>query len=80
MRKDYFAPVALIFLLLFAVIAEFAYAQRGRGGGSRGGAPAALEEATILEEFGKIVDLIWTNQEEDAWDDITTPERPVSDR
>lgn len=70
MRKNQFATVAFILLLVFALGTELADAQRGRGGGRRGGAPAALEEATLLEEFDKIVDLIWTDQEEDTWDDI----------
>ena len=68
MRKNQFATVAFILLLVFALGTELADAQRGRGGRGRG--PAVLEEATILEEFDKIVDLIWTDQEEDTWDDI----------
>ena len=70
MRRNQFASVAFILLLVFALGTELADAQRGRGGGRRGGAPAALEEATLLEEFDKIVDLIWTDQEEDTWGDI----------
>jgi GWxTD domain-containing protein len=69
MRRNQFASMVFIFLLVFALSTELADAQRGRGGG-RGGAPAALEEATILEEFDKIVDLIWTDQEDDTWGDI----------
>ena len=68
MRRNQFASVAFILLLVFALGTELADAQRGRGGRGRG--PAVLEEATILEEFDKIVDLIWTDQEEDTWDDI----------
>ena len=63
MRRNQFASVAFILLLVFALSTELADAQRGRGGGRRGGAPAALEEATLLEEFDKIVDLIWTDQD-----------------
>ncbi|MEE2649706.1 MAG: GWxTD domain-containing protein, partial [Acidobacteriota bacterium] len=70
MRRNQFASVVFILLLIFALGTELADAQRGRGGGRRGGAPAALEEATLLEEFDKIVDLIWTDQEEDTWGDI----------
>ncbi len=76
MRRNHFPYLALIFLLLFAVSTELAYAQRGgrggRGGGGRGDgrAPAAVDEATILEEFGKMVEMIWTDEEEDAWKDI----------
>ena len=70
MRRNQFASVVFILLLVFTLGTELADAQRGRGGGRRGGAPAALEEATLLEEFDKIVDLIWTDQEEDTWGDI----------
>ena len=68
MRRNQFTSVVFILLLVFALGTELADAQRGRGGRGRG--PAVLEEATILEEFDKIVDLIWTDQEEDTWDDI----------
>ena len=70
MRRNQFASVAFIFLLVFALSAELADAQRGRGRGGRGRGPAALEDAKILEEFDNIVDLIWTDQEEDTWNDI----------
>ena len=51
MRRNQFASVVFIFLLVCALSTELADAQRGRGGGRRGGAPAAREETTILEEF-----------------------------
>lgn len=70
MRRNQFTSVVFILLLVFALGTELADAQRGRGRGGRGRGPAVLEEATILEEFDKIVDLIWTDQEEDTWDDI----------
>ena len=70
MRRNQFTSVIFILLLVFALGTELADAQRGRGRGGRGRGPAVLEEATILEEFDKIVDLIWTDQEEDTWDDI----------
>ena len=72
MRRNQFSHAALIFLLLFAVSAELAYAQRGgRGGrGGGGGAPAEVDDATILKEFDKMVELIWTDEEKDAWKDI----------
>ena len=71
MRRHHFFSVALTLLLLLAVSTELAYAQRGgRGGGRGGGATATMDEATILEEFDKIVELIWTDDEEDAWKDI----------
>ena len=70
MRRNQFTSVVFILLLGFALGTELADAQRGRGRGGRGRGPAVLEEATILEEFDKIVDLIWTDQEEDTWDDI----------
>ncbi|HJO30324.1 MAG TPA: GWxTD domain-containing protein [Acidobacteriota bacterium] len=70
MRRNQFASMAFIFLLVFALSTELVDAQRGRGGGGRGRAPAALEEAKILEEFDNIVDLIWTDREEDTWNDI----------
>lgn len=38
-----------------------------RRGGGRGGA-AQLSEEELLENFDKIVELIWTDEEEDAWD------------
>ena len=70
MRRNQFASMAFIFLLVFALSTELVDAQRGRGGGGLGRAPAALEEAKILEEFDNIVDLIWTDREEDTWNDI----------
>ena len=60
MRRNQFASMAFIFLLVFALSTELVDAQRGRGGGGRGRAPAALEEAKILEEFDNIVDLMHT--------------------
>jgi GWxTD domain-containing protein len=67
MRKtDILAVVAALSLVLAPGI-ESAAAQRG-GGGQGGG--AALDEETILEEFGSIVELIWSEEEEDAWNDL----------
>ena len=67
MRRPKFLAVAAAFALVFALGAELAQAQRG--GGQRGG-PAELSEELVLEEFGSMVELIWTDEEEDAWDDI----------
>lgn len=68
MRTSKLLAVAAAFALIFAASADFAAAQRGRGAG--GGAPTPLDEETILEEFDSIVELIWTDEEEDAWDEL----------
>lgn len=74
MRRTYFLTVVVAVALVFALGADLAQAQRGGRGGGRGGGggrgTAVLDEATILEEFDSIVDLIWTDEEEDAWKDI----------
>jgi GWxTD domain-containing protein len=72
MRRSNVLAVAVAVALFFALGAELAHAQRGgRGGGQRGGGGAApVDDATILEEFDKMVELIWTDEEEDAWKDI----------
>ena len=64
---------ALLLALLFAASVEQAFAQRGgrRGGG---GQTQPLDEATILAEFDKIVELIWTDDEKDAWEDARSDE------
>ena len=77
MRRTYFLTVATVAALVFVLGADIAQAQRGgrgggRGGGGRGGGGggAPLDEATILEEFDTMVELIWSDEEEDAWKDI----------
>ena len=67
MRRSNFLAVAAAFALVFATGVESAEAQRGRGGG---GAPTPVDEETILEEFDSIVELIWTDEEKDGWDDL----------
>lgn len=73
MCKTRFFAVAAACALLFAVGADAAIAQRGGRGGGR--QPEPLAEETILEEFDKIVELIWTDQEEDAWDNADSDEQ-----
>jgi GWxTD domain-containing protein len=73
MRRTCFLTVAVAVALVFVLGADLAQAQRGGRGGGRGGGgrgAAVLDEATILEEFDSIVDLIWTGEEEDTWKDI----------
>ncbi len=68
MRKSNLFAVGMSLALVFVLFADAAEAQRGRRGG--GGAAAALDEGTILEEFDTMVELIWTDEEEDEWKDI----------
>jgi len=72
MRKTNFLAVGMVVALVFTLGSDFAFAQRGGrgGGGQRGGAAPTLDEATILAEFDTIVELIWTDDEEDAWKDL----------
>lgn len=58
----------------FAAWAEpVAWGQRGRRGGDQRGA-ATLDQEQILENFPDIVELIWTDDEEDEWDDLDSDE------
>ena len=43
--------------------------------GQRRGGRATLDEEAILEDFDRIVELIWTEEEEDAWDDLRSDEQ-----
>ncbi len=67
MSRSKFLAAAVACAVVFAIGADVAYAQRG---GRGGGQAAALDEATILEEFEGIVELIWTDDEKDTWKDI----------
>ncbi len=57
--------LAVALFIVTATVAE-PTVQRGRGGG-RGA--ATLDEEDILENFHRIVEIIWTDEEEDAWGD-----------
>ncbi|MGD8330660.1 MAG: GWxTD domain-containing protein, partial [Acidobacteriota bacterium] len=70
-KKTPLLAAVAVFALIFAAGIDDALAQRGgrRGGGQRGQA-AELDQQTVLDEFDKIVELIWTDEEEDAWKDL----------
>jgi len=75
MRRNQLLAVGLLFALLLIAGTDLGFAQRGGRGGGGGGQPTLLDDAAILEDFDDIVELIWTDQEEDAWKDADTDEQ-----
>ena len=70
MHRTCFPTAAMALALVFVLGADLAHAQRGGRGGRGGGAAAVVDDATILEEFEAMIELIWTDEEEDTWKDI----------
>ncbi len=78
MRKSSTVGISLALVMVFATVAAplFALHQRDdvlQGGGIRRGggrAPEPLSDDEIFNDFDKIVDLIWTDEEGDDWGDL----------
>ena len=79
MRKSSIVGLTLALVAVFATVAEPVFALEQRGGGQRGGGgarrgggrgPEPLSDDEIFNDFDKIVDLIWTDEEGDNWDNL----------
>jgi len=68
--------LAVALFVFTATVAESAM-QPGQRGGGRGGrrGPATLDAEEILENFERIVEIIWTDEEEDGWDELRSDEQ-----
>lgn len=76
--------LACVFVTGLTLCAEAAVDPSRRPAGQRSGPPGAgqsgpqaaqIEQQELFENFDKIVELIWTDEEEDAWDRARTDEQ-----